>query len=47
MEVLDPSQDFSMHTPVFASHTGPGIKRAKPLQGGEAAFCRAVAFLNG
>ena len=28
MKVLDLSQDFSMHTPAFATYTGPSIKWA-------------------
>jgi kynurenine formamidase len=31
MKVLDLSQDFSMHTPAFASYTGPSIKWVKRL----------------
>ena len=31
MRVLDLSQDFSMHTPAFASYTGPSIKWVKRL----------------
>ena len=71
-KAFDLSQDFSMHTPAFASYTGPSIKWVKRLafdkaggqidevldqkvwfgcfpwrfQGGEAAFCRAVAWLD-
>ena len=31
MKVLDLTQDFSMHTPAFASYTGPSIKWVKRL----------------
>src|SRR5438270_349375 len=31
MKVLDLSQDFSMHTPAFATYTGPSIKWVKRL----------------
>ena len=31
MRVLDLSQDFSMHTPAFASYDGPSIKWVKRL----------------
>jgi arylformamidase len=31
MKVLDLSQDFSLHTPAFASYTGPSIKWVKRL----------------
>src|SRR5438874_919029 len=31
MKLLDLTQDFSMHTPAFASYTGPSIKWVKRL----------------
>ena len=47
MKVLDRSEDFSIHTRAFARYTGPGIEWVKRLQGERAAFCRAVALLDG
>lgn len=63
VNVLDLSQDFSVHTPAFASYDGPSVKWVMRLafdkaggreltstrwrcQDGQAAFCRAVAFLD-
>ena len=31
MNVLDLSQDFSVHTPAFASYDGPSVKWVKRL----------------
>ena len=40
MNVLDLSQDFSVHTPAFASYDGPSVKWVKRL-----AFDKADAAL--